>query len=214
MSPLTESLGEFGRGVLTTVELAGASFLGAAAVAVVVVTCRIVPVRPLRMFGAAYVEVFQSVPLLLWLALVFFALPEIGVEFGAFASVVLASSLYQGSYYAEAIRSGVNSVPRGQAEAARALGLGTRRLLTEIVLPQAFRATVQPLTNVTITLVLETALAATVGLLDLTEAANRITFRTAEPILVYTGAGLCYAALAVLISTIGGRLERRLVIHR
>ncbi|GAA1940716.1 amino acid ABC transporter permease [Amycolatopsis minnesotensis] len=214
MSQLTESLGDFGDGLLTTVELAGASFLGAVVVALVVVTCRIVPVRPLRLFGTAYVELFQSIPLLLWLALVFFALPEIGVEFSGFASVVLASSLYQGSYYAEAIRTGVNSVSKGQAEAARALGMSTRQLLTTIVLPQAFRTTVQPLTNVTITLVLETALAATVGLLDLTEAANRINFRTAEPILVYTGAGLCYAAMAVVISTIGGRLERKMVIHR
>ncbi|WP_020669943.1 amino acid ABC transporter permease [Amycolatopsis nigrescens] len=215
MRPFSDYLAEFGHGLLLTVELTAWSFVGAAAVAVVIVAFRVSPVRPLRMFGTAYVELFQNIPLLVWLVLLVFGLPEIGIKFDLFTTGVIGTALYSASYYAEALRSGVNTVSKGQAEAARALGLSFGQSLGTIILPQALRSIVQPLGNITIGLMMNTALTgAGAGVVELTEVANRVNLDLAEPILIFTAVGVVYGLLALVISTISGALERKLVIHR
>ncbi|GAB2744555.1 amino acid ABC transporter permease [Amycolatopsis magusensis] len=214
MNVFLDHLPDFGRGVLTTIELTVLSFTGAMLVALVVVSCRVSPVKPLRAFAIAYVEVFQNIPLLLWLILIIFALPEIAINFDLFLCAVLALSLYSAAYYAEALRSGINSVPKGQAEAARALGLGFLRTQSSVVLPQALRSVLQPLCNITIGLLMNTALTAGTGLFELTAAANAVNVITSDPLPVYIGAGVVYGLLALLISLVTSRLEKKLVIHR
>ncbi|TWP52574.1 amino acid ABC transporter permease [Lentzea tibetensis] len=196
-------------GFLSTVALTLLSFAGAFSLGVCVVVLRVVPVPVLRAVGTAYVETFQNVPLLVWLVLFVFGLPEAGITFPLFWTAALVISLYEAAYVAEALRSGVNSVARGQGEAARALGLTTAQSLRHVVVPQALRRVVQPVANIAIALTMATSLAGAVGVVELTRAANRINLDLAQPVLVFAGAGLCYLGLAAGIGALAGLVERR-----
>jgi glutamate transport system permease protein len=197
-------------GFLTTLALVALSFAGAFALGLVVVVLRVGPLRVLRLVGTGYVETFQNVPLLVWLVLFVFGLPEIGVRFPLFTTAVVVISLYEAAYVAEALRSGVNTVARGQGEAARALGLTFGQALRHVVVPQAARRVVQPLGNIGIALTMNTSLAAVAGVVELTASANRVNLVEALPIPIFVGAGLCYALLAACIGGLAGVLERRL----
>ncbi|QWF78643.1 amino acid ABC transporter permease [Amycolatopsis sp. CA-230715] len=214
MNVVLDNLGLLADGLLTTVELTALTVVVALPLGLLLVACRVSPVRPLRIVAGAYVELQQNIPLLVWIVLWVFALPEIGLTMPLATTVVVASGLYSAAYYAETVRAGINSVPLGQTEAARALGFGTVRTLASIVLPQAVRAVVQPLGNLTIMVAMNTALAAAAGVVELTATAHRINLAAADPILLFTAAGVGYAALAVLISAITGRLERKLLLQR
>ncbi|WP_434449504.1 amino acid ABC transporter permease [Lentzea sp. E54] len=197
-------------GFLNTVALTLLSFAGALLVGLVVAVLRIVPVPLLRGVGAVYVEVWRNIPLLAWLVLFVFGLPEVGVKMPLFWTAFTAIALYEAAFVAEALRSGVSSVASGQGEAARALGLTFRQSLRHVVLPQAGRRVVQPLANIAIALTMATALAGVVGVVDMTRAAQRINLELAQPLLVFTGVGLCYLVMAAAIGFGARVLERRL----
>ncbi|MEV4889474.1 amino acid ABC transporter permease [Nonomuraea sp. NPDC059023] len=214
MSVLLDYLPELWQGLLVTLQLTVASFVGAAVLGVLVTAMRVSPVPVLRALGTAYVETFQNLPLLVLLVLVFFGLPEIGIQGPPMATAIVVIAVYQAAYMAEALRSGVNSVSKGQAEAARALGLTFGQSLRLVILPQALRTVVQPLGNLTIQLIMSTALAGAISVVDLTEAAKRVNLQEAQPIAIFVGSGLAYAAIAAAVGFVTGRLERRLVIVR
>ncbi|MFG2007041.1 amino acid ABC transporter permease [Spirillospora sp. NPDC048911] len=214
MDVITRHLGEFGDGLLITVELTLLSLAGALAAGVVVAAMRVSPVGVLRAAGTAYVETLQNIPLLVWLVLAVFGLPEIGVMAGLFTTAAIVIALYQGAYMAEAVRSGINAVPVGQGEAARALGLTFTQSLRMVILPQALRTVVQPLGNIAIMTIMNTALAAAVGVVELTAAANRVNLAEAQPIWIFVTAGLLYMALSACAGLTTGALERKLAILR
>jgi glutamate transport system permease protein len=214
MDVITDHLGEFGDGLLLTVELTLLSLAGALAAGILVAAMRVSPVRVLRAAGMAYVEIVQNIPLLVWLVIAVFGLPEIGVIAGLFTTSAVVIALYQGAYTAEAIRSGINAVPPGQGEAARALGLTFVQSLRLVVLPQALRTVVQPLGNIAIMTLMNTALAAAVGVVELTAAANRVNLAEAQPIWIFVTAGLMYMALSGVFGVVTGGLERKLAILR
>jgi His/Glu/Gln/Arg/opine family amino acid ABC transporter permease subunit len=197
-------------GFFNTVALTLLSFCGALLAGLLVAVLRIVPVPLLRAVGAFYVEVWRNVPLLAWLVLFVFGLPEVGVTMPLFWTAFTAIGLYEAAFVAEALRSGVNSVASGQGEAARALGLSFRQSLRHVILPQAARRVVQPLANIAIALTMATALAGVVGVVDMTRAAQRINLELAQPLLVFTGVGLCYLVMAAGIGFGARVLERRL----
>ncbi|TDD64633.1 amino acid ABC transporter permease [Actinomadura darangshiensis] len=214
MDVITDHLGEFGDGLLLTAELTLLALAGALAAGIIVAAMRVSPVRVLRAAGMAYVEVLQNIPLLVWLVIAVFGLPEIGVIAGLFTTSAVVIALYQGAYTAEAIRSGINAVPAGQGEAARALGLTFVQSLRLVVLPQALRTVVQPLGNIAIMTLMNTALAAAVGVVELTAAANRVNLAEAQPIWIFVTAGLAYMALSAVFGLVTGGLERKLAILR
>ncbi|MBT2233838.1 amino acid ABC transporter permease [Nonomuraea sp. NEAU-A123] len=214
MSVLLDHLPELWQGLLVTFQLTAASFLGAAVLGVLVTALRVSPVRVLRALGTAYVETFQNLPLLVLLVLAFFGLPEIGVQADLKVTAIAVISVYEAAYIGEALRSGVNSVAKGQGEAARAIGLTFTQSLRHVILPQALRTVVQPIGNIFIALTMNTALAAAVGVVDLTAAANRVNLLEAQPIPIFVGAGAAYALIAACAGFVTGRLERRLVILR
>ncbi|SFR22684.1 glutamate transport system permease protein [Lentzea waywayandensis] len=197
-------------GFLNTVALTLLSFAGALLVGLLVAVLRVVPVPLLRGVGAVYVEVWRNIPLLAWLVLFVFGLPEVGVKMPLFWTAFTAIALYEAAFVAEALRSGVNSVASGQGEAARALGLSFRQSLRHVILPQASKRVVQPLANIAIALTMATALAGVVGVVDMTRAAQRINLELAQPLLVFTGVGLCYLVMAAGIGFGARVLERRL----
>ncbi|GAA0933879.1 amino acid ABC transporter permease [Nonomuraea longicatena] len=214
MSVLLEHLPELWQGLLVTFQLIAASFALAAVLGVVVTAMRVSPVPVLRALGTAYVETFQNLPLLVLLVLAFFGLPEIGIKASALVTAIVVIGVYQAAYVAEALRSGVNSVGQGQGEAARALGLTFTQSLRLVILPQALRTVVQPLGNVFIALTMNTALAGAISVVDLTAVANRVNLVEAQPIAIFVGAGLAYAAVAAVVGFATTRLERRLVMVR
>ncbi|KRV49070.1 amino acid ABC transporter permease [Wenjunlia vitaminophila] len=214
MSVLTQHLPQLLDGLLSTCLLMVLSFAGSLAIGVLVAAARVSPVRSLRAAATGYVELFQNIPLLVWLLLFVFALPEVGVIFPLFTTAVIVLALYEAAYMAEAIRSGINSVGRGQAEAARSLGLTTPQTLRHVVLPQALRSVVQPIGNVLIALTMNTSLAAAVGVVELTHAANEVNLAEAQPIPVFVGAGLAYMAVTLTIGLTTGLIERKVAIVR
>jgi len=188
--------------------------VGAVAIGVLVTVARISPVPVLRALGFCYVQYFLNVPLLALLLLAVFALPDAGLIMPLATTVVVVLALYEGAYVAEAVRSGVNTVAPGEVEAARALGLRFTQVMRRVVVPQALRGVVQPLGNVMIALLMNTALAATVGVVELTSAANSINTVAAQPIAVYVAVGAVYMAMALGLGLLAGRVENKVAIQR
>ncbi|MFC7571726.1 amino acid ABC transporter permease [Klenkia terrae] len=148
------------------------------------------------------------------LLLAVFALPDAGLIAPLVTTAIIVLTVYEAAYVAEALRSGINTVPRGQVEASRALGFTLSQTLRLVVVPQAARAVVQPLGNVLIALLMNTALTATVGVVELTSATNKVNLVQAQPIPIFGAAGLVYMALALVIGLGAGRIEKRVAIRR
>ncbi|GAA4806717.1 amino acid ABC transporter permease [Streptomyces ziwulingensis] len=215
MHVITSHWGVLGRGLLVSLELSAWTFLFAAAGGLLLAVCRISPVRPLRLFAALYVSAVRSVPLLVLLTLFVFGLPEIGLVYSLFWTVVSAMALYWAAFFGETVRAGVRSVPPGQTEAARALGLTFRQVLRHVIVPQALRCTVQPLASLLIAVVLNSSLAAAVGVTqELTGQTVLLDQQYAQPLVTFGAAAACYVLLTLAIGRAAAVLERRLAVLR
>src|ERR1700712_4986589 len=131
-------------GFRVTLELTALGFVGALILGTILAVCRISPITPLRVLGGIYVEIFRNIPLLALLILFIFGLPDVGLTFSLFSSAAICLALTGGAYVCESVRSGINAVPVGQAEAARAIGLSFSKVLRLVGLPQALRTMVPP----------------------------------------------------------------------
>lgn len=172
------------------------------------------PVPPLRWAGATYVELVRNCPLTVLFFLFWFGLPNVGVQVPRFPSAVIVLALYTGAFVAEAIRSGINTVSRGQAEAARSLGLTFGQVLGLVVLPQALRTVVAPLGNVFIALIKNSSIAYTISVVELTGQAQTLAIRSANPLPVFAAAAVAYLILTLPSGFALGALERRLAVKR
>jgi glutamate transport system permease protein len=152
--------------------------------------------------------VFRNLPALVLLVLWVFGLPEVGLTIGLFTSACVCFSLTYSATVCEIVRSGIAGVDVGQSEASRALGLRFGQGLRHVILPQAFRSMVQPLGNVFIAIVLNTSLAAAVGVTELTYQSQSLTIRYAEALATFLTAAACYVAVALLAALVIGRVER------
>jgi glutamate transport system permease protein len=191
--------------------LAGA---GSIIVGTLVTVARVSPIPLLRAAAFAYVQFFLNVPLLALLIIAVFALPDAGVIGPLLPTAIITLAVYEAAYVAEAVRSGVNTIAVGQLEAARALGLTQAQTLRLVVVPQALRAVVQPIANVMIALVMNTALLAAVGIVEITAATNVLNQQLAQPIPIYTGSGLVYMIIALAVGITAGWVERKVAIKR
>lgn len=214
MIALYENLGPLLEGIGMTLLILVTAGIGAIALGALVTVARISPLRVLRTAAFLYVQFFINVPLLVLLILAVFALPAAGFILPLVPTVIVVLAAYEAAYVSEALRSGVNTVPQGQIEAARALGLTFGKSLRWVIVPQSFRAVVQPLGNIMIALVMNTSLAAVVGVIELTAHVNKINLDYAQPVFLYTTGGLIYMAIALTIGLLTGRLERKLVVAR
>ncbi|WP_222195350.1 amino acid ABC transporter permease [Modestobacter italicus] len=214
MTAVIENLDPLLRALGTTALILVVSAAGSLVLGVLVTVARVSPIPVLRGAAWAYVQVFVNIPLLALLLLAVFALPDAGLLMPLLTTVIVVLVVYEAAYVAEAVRSGINTVAPGQVEAARALGLRLSQTLRYVVVPQAVRAVVQPLGNVMIALLMNTALAATVGVVELTSAVNKVNLVEAQPIPIFTAAGLTYMALALAIGLGAGRIEKKVAIHR
>jgi glutamate transport system permease protein len=163
---LTGNWDIFSRGFLTTIELFLIAMVGCLILGTALAMMRVSPIPVLRGFGAAYVNVIRNTPLTLVFAFMVFAVPKLDVNIDYFPSACIALTLYTAAFVCEVLRSGINTVGAGQAEAARALGLTFGQVLSNIILPQAVRATVPPLMSVLIALLKNTTIAAGFSVLE------------------------------------------------
>ncbi len=214
MSVLFDHLGDLFTGLLVTLELAVLAFPLAVVIGTVLGVCRVGPLGPLRAVAGFYVHCLRNSPLLLVLVMVVFGLPYVGATVPLFGSVVLGLGLYFGAYVCETVRSGVTSVPRGQIEAARALGLTFSGVLRQVLLPQAFRSMVQPLGSIFINVCLASALGAAVGVQELTGAARQFNLDHAQPIPSFIAAAVGYLLITLTSGQLTGVIERRVRIRR
>ncbi len=163
----------------------------------------------LKAIANFYVWLFRSTPLLVQLFIIFFGLPNIGVQLDPFIAAVIGFSLNTGAYASETIRSALLSVPKDQWDAAYTLGFSTRQTLMKIVLPQAVRIALPPLSNSFIGLVKDTSLASSITILEMFQVSQQITAKNFEPLLMYSLAAALYAIVCTLLSWLQHYLERR-----
>ena len=156
-----------------------------------------------------YVWLIRSTPLLVQLFIIYFGLPQFGLDLSPFWSGVLGLALNTGAYNAETIRGGILAVPRGQTEAARTLGMSGTLTMRRIVLPQALRLIIPPLGNNFVILIKDTSLVSTITLMELTLTAQRLIGSTYKPFEMYLMAALLYAVLTTGASLLLRTVERR-----
>ncbi|MEX5721765.1 amino acid ABC transporter permease [Geodermatophilus maliterrae] len=201
---------------LTTLSLAVVSGVCALVLGTVLAAMRVSPVGPLRGLATFYVEVFRNTPLTVVFFFLAFGIVQIDLQFPSrFVTAVAALSLYTAAFVCEALRSGINAVPPGQAEAARALGLTFGQSLRQVVLPQAFRTVVPPLGNVWIALAKNTSIAAGFAVTDLTAALQRLANANADQLLaVFAAVVLGYLVITLPSAWLIRAIETRVAIVR
>ena len=163
---------------------------------------------PLRAAARIYIDVFRSIPLLVLLVLVYYALPFVGIRLTSFAAAATALTLVSCAYTAEIFRSGIEALPKGQFEAADAIGLGFFSSMRDVVLPQAFRIVVPPLTSNCINVLKDTALASVVAMPDLLKQATQAQALAANPTPLI-GAAVLYLLLLLPLVRLVGYFEAR-----
>jgi polar amino acid transport system permease protein len=169
---------------------------------------RLYAVRPLKAVARLYIDVFRSLPLLVLLVLVYYALPFIGIRLSSFAAAASALSLVSCAYSAEIFRAGIEAVPKGQFEAAAAIGLKWSHAMRDVVLPQALRIVMPPLTGNCINVLKDTALASVVAMPELLKQATQAQALAANPTPLI-GAAVLYLALLLPLVRLVGFVEAR-----
>lgn len=213
MHEILTNFGAILSGFKVTLGLTAVGYVGALVIGTVMAVFRVGPIAPLRALGTIYVEFFKNVPLLSLLILFVFGLPDIGLTYSLFVTVGAALALSAAAFVCEAMRAGINAIAVGQAEAARAIGLTFTQSLRFVILPQAFRAMVQPLVNTFIGVALGSSLASAVGVADLTYETQYLNLKYAIS-STFLVAGALYVLLALAGALAGGWLERKVAIAR
>jgi len=204
------SLGPIVKGaVLGTIPVALASFVVGLGLALGVALMRLSRVRALSLLGRAYVSVIRGTPLLVQLFVIFYGLPSVGLTINPWPSAIIAFSLNVGGYAAEVIRAAILSVPKGQWEAAHMIGMPRGLALRRIILPQAARVSVPPLSNTFISLVKDTSLASLILVTELFRQAQEIAAFSGEFMVLYVEAAVVYWVICLFLSGGQSVLERR-----
>lgn len=199
------------RATTITVELALLGVLAGIVIGTVVGLIRVNKPIILYQLATIYVEVIRGTPMLVQLVLIFYGLPQIiGYRLEPFTAAFLTFGINSGAYTSEIVRGGVQSIDRGQMEAARSLGMSYFQAMWYIILPQAFRRILPPLGNEFIILLKDTALAATVTLQELMRTGQIQVARTGQPFPIYITVALIYLAMTLPLSLVVRHLERRM----
>ncbi len=195
-------------GLRVTLALGAVAVVAGLALGLVVALTRIYAVKPASIVAKIYIDIFRSIPILVLLIVVYYALPFVGLRLSPFMSAALSLTLVSGAYTAEIFRAGIEAVPRGQFEASQALGLGYRHMMADVVLPQAIRIVIPPLTNNCINVMKDTALASVVAMPDLLKQATQAQALEANPTPLIVAA-LMYLAILWPLVYLVGRMEKR-----
>ena len=196
------------RGLLNTLLLGLMSIGVGIPLGLVISLVRLYAPAPFRWLSIGYIDIFRAMPVLVTLILIYYALPFVGIRLSSWASAVLAFSMVMSAYSAEVFRSGIESIPRGQFEAAQALGLPFVLTLRKVVLPQAIRLVIPPTTSNCVSMFKDTSLASAVALPELLKEANDAQALYANPTPLI-GAALVYLAFLWPMVRLVGYVEKR-----
>lgn len=206
-----DSIGPIALGAITgTIPLTLASFSLGLVIAIGMALARISGIAWLSGLARAYISIIRGTPMLVQLFVIFYGMPQIGITLDPWPSAIIALSLNVGGYAAEIIRAAILSIPRGQWEAAAMIGMSRGQALGRIVLPQAARVSVPPLSNTFISLVKDTSLASVILVTELFRVAQRIAAPSGEFLTIYLVAAAVYWVICLALAGGQDRLERKL----
>ncbi len=201
-------------GLKWTVMLSLIAFVGGGIVGVLVALMRTSAYAIPRWFAYLYIEVFQGTPLLMQLFVFYYGVALVGLDVSAWIAAAIGLTAHTSAFLGEIWRGGIEAVPGGQTEAARALGLGYRHRMIDVVLPQAFKISLPATIGFLVGLVKGTSLVAIIGFTELTRAGQIISNNTFQPLVVFGIVGAVYFAICWPLSLLSGRLERKMSFGR
>ncbi len=213
---LSDNFDRFAAGLWVTVRLVGISFVVAFVLGTLVAALRVAPSRVAQSLGGVYVEVFRNLPLLVLLFIAFAGVRRGGLDISAWTAGTLSLGIYTSAYIAEALRSGVAAVSKGQLDAGLSLGFTYSAVLRRIVLPQAFRTVIPPLGSITIAMIKNSAIvgASLLALPDLLKEARIVNSNTFQTTEAFFWAAVGYLLLTATATVIFRALEARYAIRR
>jgi polar amino acid transport system permease protein len=201
--------GPLAKGLVVTLQVSGLALVFATAIGVATAIMRLVGTRGQRAVARAYLEIIRNTPLLMQIYVIYFVIaPVLGID--RYVTAVAALSVFGGAFVSEIVRAGIEAVPKGQWEAAAAVGLSRPQLYRLIVLPQALRLVLPPLTGQAITLIKASSIVSVIAIFDLTTEGRNIISDTFLTFEVWLTVAAIYLAVTLTISLAVGALERRL----
>lgn len=215
MEAVFANLGSYWAGFLVTLQLLAVGGIGAAVIGVIVAFMRISPIASLRWIATTWTELVRNTPLTLVFFFFAIVLPAIQVQIDYLLCAFIALAVYTSPFVAEALRSGINGVPIGQAEAARSVGLTFGQTVSMIILPQALRMVVPPLINVFIALTKNTSVAAGFYVLELVATSKQLANQNGDAVIpILVGTAICYLIITIPLGQIAERIERKVAVLR
>ncbi|HVA38835.1 MAG TPA: amino acid ABC transporter permease [Candidatus Dormibacteraeota bacterium] len=200
-------------GALVTIEVTAMALVLGTVAGLLGGLARVSPLRPLRLLAGAYVSVIRGTPFIVQLFFVYYAFPQLGLRITPMVAAVGCLAVYSGAYQTEIVRGAIESIERGQMEAARSLGLTSAQAMRYVVLPQAFLRMLPPLGNEFVALTKNSALVSLVTVQELLLTAQLIISATFQNFAVYLTIGIMYYAMTTVVSTGTQLLERRLKVY-
>ncbi len=202
--------------LLTTWKITVLAFAASFVIGVLITVMRVSPIKPLRIAGDLYVQIFRNIPGACLLIILVYALPYLNLLLSYFTCVLVATSLIPAAFCSEYLMSGINTIDVGQIEAARSLGMTFIKIIRKIVIPQALRSSVLPLTNLLVATMLTTSLASQVPLnpMDLTGIVAHINTHAVGGVTAFLISAVLYCVTAVVIGQIGNYIDRKVRILR
>ncbi|MBD5547700.1 MAG: ABC transporter permease subunit [Lachnospiraceae bacterium] len=202
--------------LLTTWKLTALAFAFAFVIGIAVTIMRICPVKPLRFAGDFYVQIFRNIPGAALLIVLVYALPYLNLVWSYYVCVLIATSLLPSAFCSEYLMAGMNTIDVGQIEAARSLGMTFFKMIKNVVLPQALRSSILPMTNLLVATMLTTALASQVPMnpTDLTGIVSYVNTRAVGGVTAFLISALLYCGTAVVIGQLGNLIDRKVRILR
>lgn len=209
-SVIVKWLPAFGSALLVTLQTTVCALLLGLVISMPLSLCKIANVKPLQWFANFYTSVFRGVPLLVQVFMMYFGVPLVlPIRFSAFQAGVLVFAMNSAAYISESLKGGINAIDRGQNEAAMALGVHYPSMMKDIILPQAIRSVLPSLVNEFISLLKNTTLIASIGLVDILAVGQQIQARTYRAFEPFFAIAVFYYALVMALSSLGKLLEKK-----
>ncbi|MFJ9695316.1 amino acid ABC transporter permease [Kitasatospora sp. NPDC101183] len=214
MKTLTDNWSTYWDGFLGTLSLFAVSGVLSLVLGVLIAGFRVSPVRPLRLFGTVWVTILRNTPLTLLFFIVVLGLPRFDITLPFYTFAVLALGCYTSAFVCEAMRAGINTVPAGQGEAARSLGMNFGQTMGLVVLPQAYRSVVAPIGSVMIALAKNTAIAGSFSVVELLGTYRTINELGYSIVWTFVWIAVGYLIITLAVSAVFNLLERRVAVSR
>ncbi len=209
---ITNNLGFFFDGAVLTLAISLSAIVIGFALGIFMGLARISRIFPVRMIATGYVEALRGTPLLIQIFIIYFGLPSIGIYLSPIVSGILAVGLNSAAYQAEIIRGGIQSVPKGQLEAARSMGMSYKQSMRRVVLPQAMRLIIPPMTNEFIILIKDSSLVSAISVWELTLVAKELNAKYFDPFTVFLFVAVVYFVMTFATSKILRVVEKKTAI--